>query len=74
MKATTNQRVKTPLGEGVAQGPFAVVDGNGAEVVRAVLVRLPVNETTVKALKQSNCVTPRASLSGLWVFQEGELG
>ena len=68
-----NQSVKTPLGVGMYQAPFAVVDGSGATVVTGVLVKLPVNEETGKAVKQANCLTPGATLSGLWVFQEGEI-
>ena len=38
-----------------------------------VLVRLPINEVTRVVMAQSNCLTPRAKISGLWVFGEGEL-
>ncbi len=70
---TTNAKVSTPLGVGVAQGPFAVVDGDGNLAAAGVLVRLPVNDVTVKALKESNCMTPRAQVSGLWVFRLSEI-
>lgn len=68
-----NQQVKTPLGVGIFQAPFAVVDGQGQTVVVGALVKLPVDEVTGKALKRSNCLTPCAQVSGLWVFQEGEI-
>jgi hypothetical protein len=63
-----NQRVNTPLGEGIVQSPFMVIDGPVK-----FLVRLPVNEQTNPHLKDSNCVTPRAEKSGLWVFSREEL-
>lgn len=72
-KFQLNQKVQTPLGEGEYQAPFAVVDGMGQTVVIGMMVKLPVNEQTSKALRKSNCLTPSAKLSGLWVFQEGEI-
>ncbi len=73
MNLTTNTKVKTPLGEGMIQGAFAIQDTHGGKVVQGALVRLPVNDTTRPHLNKSNCVTPRASSSGVWVFKEGEL-
>jgi hypothetical protein len=70
---TTNTKVKTPIGEGFVQGPFAVETVSGDPVVRGALVRLPVNDITRPHLNQSNCMTPHATISGLWVFQEKEL-
>jgi len=70
---TTNTRVSTPYGVGYVHAPFAVQNDKGETVVRGVLVRLPIDDTTRKHLNRSNCVTPRATLSGLWVFQESEL-
>jgi hypothetical protein len=67
-----NAKVKTPFGEGLAQGSFAVMSGS-EQVVRGLIVRLPVNDVTRKQLNQLNCLTPRAQVSGLWVFQAGEL-
>jgi hypothetical protein len=67
----TNSRVRTPLGVGIVQGAFTVTAGNDAVV--GVLVRLPINETTRPCLSQSNCMTPRAEISGLWVFEAKEL-
>lgn len=67
-KFQINQQVKTPLGVGLYQAPFAVVDGEGQLVVMGVMVRLPVDETTSKALRKSNCLTPGAKVNGLWVF------
>lgn len=64
----TNTQVITPLGKGVAQGPYEVRDGKGETVGRAVLVRLPINDVTRPALHQSNCLTPNAERSGLWTF------
>lgn len=58
-----NQLVNTPIGVGRCQGSFD----------ERVLVRLPVNDKTRDHLKQSNCLTPRAKQSGLWVFAKAEL-
>lgn len=69
----TNMKIKTPLGEGTMQAPFAVKDAAGNDVVRGALVRLPINDATRPHLNKSNCITPHATLSGLWVFQESEL-
>lgn len=69
----TNQKVNTPIGEGTAQGSFHITDANGHLIVAGVGVRLPVNDVTRKQLNKSNCVTPRANVSGLWVFSESEL-
>ena len=62
-----NQLVNTPIGQGRLQGPFtdSIMAPGDRE---AVLVRLPINEQTREYLKQSNCLTPRATQSGLWVF------
>lgn len=71
---TTNTNVETPIGAGIAQAPaFTVRDGHGNDVVQGVLVRLPINDMTRTHLNKSNCLTPHAVLSGLWVFQVKEL-
>jgi hypothetical protein len=71
---TTNTTVKTPLGDGIAQAPaFSIRDGQGNDIVQGVLVRLPINDATRSHMKKSNCLTPQATLSGLWVFQVKEL-
>lgn len=72
-KFKCNQAVVTPLGAGTVLAPFAVEAADGSLISQGVAVRLPVDETTQKALKQSNCLTPTAKLSGLWVFAESEL-
>jgi hypothetical protein len=75
MATMINQKVVTPLGVGVVQGPrFGVLDGKGEVIAWGVLVRLAVDDATRKALKAGNCVTPTAKVSGLWVFREEELG
>lgn len=68
-----NQKVSTPLGEGLYQAPFVVLDKDGQVVTKGLMVRLPVNEVTGKALRLSNCLTPDAKLNGLWIFQEQEV-
>ena len=70
----TNEKVETPLGPGIAQAPaFSIQDAHGNDVAQGVLVRLPINETTRPHLNKSNCLTPHANISGLWVFQVGQL-
>lgn len=73
MLLTINMNVKTPLGVGVVDGAFTVLDANEAPITTGISVKLPVNETTRRALLASNCMTPRASLEGVWVFREEEL-
>ena len=38
-----------------------------------VLVRLNLDETTIQHLRDSNCLTPRATACGLWTFDASEL-
>lgn len=71
--STLNQKVTTPLGVGMVQGRFAIVDGHEQPVTNAVLVRLPINDVTRGEMGKSNCLTPRAVSSGLWVFSSGDL-
>ncbi len=69
-----NQKVKTPLGDGYVQGQFVVLDAKTEALIsKGIAVRLPVNEVTRPCLNNDNCLTSRASLSGVWVFQESEL-
>lgn len=63
-----NMKVQTPLGIGLYQAMFAVQDGAREPVTTGALVRLPINKETEKARKNSNCLTPKAQVSGLWVF------
>lgn len=72
-KFVCNQPVVTPLGTGRVLAPFAVAAGDGTLIIQGVAVRLPVDATTQPALKKSNCLTPAATLSGLWVFAEDQL-
>lgn len=58
----TNQKVLTPLGKGTIQGRISESEW---------IVRLPVNEVTVKALNIA--ITPHAHTEGLWKFQEKEM-
>lgn len=72
MTITTNQKVKTPFGDGVVQGFFAV-HSRDEQVVTGVAVRLPVNDLTRPELNKSNCLTPLAVFSGVWVFKQEQL-
>jgi hypothetical protein len=66
MNFSINQSVITPITAeiGYAQGGW---------IDSGILVRLPINKETEKYKKKSTCITPKATLSGLWVFQEDEL-
>lgn len=66
-----HQKVRTPLGEGTSQGAYEIKQG--AERVRGMLVRLPVNDVTRPHLGSANCLTPRATRTALFTFQEGDL-
>ena len=74
MALATNMQIETPLGPGVIDGRFMVLDGEGRLVTTGISVRLPVNEITKPHLHKSNCMTPAAVLSGVWVFPEKDLG
>jgi hypothetical protein len=69
----TNQLVKTPLGKGIEQGRFVILDGHNDLAAVGVLVRLPINDLTRPEMNKSNCMTPHAQSSGLWVFQGSEI-
>lgn len=68
-----NQTVRTPLGKGVVQGRYAVTDGNGTIVAVRQLVRIVINDETVKHLGDENCLTPRASREALFTFKMEEI-
>lgn len=68
MQPAFNQSITTPLGKGVCTGPMR--DGEQVNY----LVRLPVNDQTKNHLRDQNCLTPRAQHTGLWKFEESELG
>ena len=73
MIITTNKSVVTPLGDGVVDGFFGVLDAQGEIVVTGICVRLPVNDQTRPELHKSYCMTPHAVQSGVWIFEESEL-
>lgn len=66
-----NCKVSTPLGDGLYQSMYA--SSTGAQPTTRVLVRLPINDDTRKHLNKSNCLTPRAIISGLWTFDASEV-
>jgi len=68
-----NNSVATPIGKGVAFGRFAV-RGQQELITQGVLVRLVVDDQVRKQLSSSKCLTPRASHSAVFVFDESELG
>jgi len=69
-----SQIVKTKIGLGVYQGRVDTHDAHGAPGDELALVRLPVNEETSRHLQDSNCVTPHAEKSALFVFHFSEVG
>ena len=73
MTFSTNQKVKTPYGPGTVDGTYVILDGNGNVIVIGIGVRLKVDKQTEPNLKASNCVTPLAKISGLWVFPSSEV-
>lgn len=73
MNIVTNQKVMTPFGNGVVEDFFAIHDNHNEVVVTGVAVRLPVNDLTRPELNKSNCLTPLAVFSGVWVFQQDQL-
>lgn len=68
-----NQPVNTPLGRGVTQGAFMATGGQNELVAHGIIVRLAINDVTKPTMNQSNCLTPHATLSGLWVFGQGDV-
>lgn len=62
-----NQSVRTPFGQGRCGGTV-----KHDELV-LYLIRMPITDTTKLHRYDSNCLTPGAQLSGLWVFQKSEL-
>ncbi len=73
MVIVTNSKVKTPVGDGVCQGHFAVMDNHSQPMEERVLVRIPITEDNQHLLGSSNCLTPRAQQSALFVFAAGEI-
>ena len=69
----TNIKVKTPIGDGVCQGHFAVRDNNSQPAEERVLVRIPITEENQHLLGSSNCLTPHAQQSALFVFAASEI-
>jgi len=69
MNFRINQAVVTPIGEGVYQGE---IYDSEPEDVRA-LVRVKLTPQSIPCLQHGNCLTPRATISGLWTFRESEL-
>jgi len=69
----TNNKVKTPIGDRVCQGGFSAGDGNSQLAEKRVLVRIDLTEENRHLLGRSNCMTPHARESALFVFVESEL-
>ena len=69
----TNSKVKTPIGNGICQGRFATRDSDSRPVEERVLVRIPITEENQHLLGSSNCLTPYAQQSALFVFTESEI-
>jgi hypothetical protein len=68
-----NQIVKTPIGQGTVQGILDRAMQSGEIVMQVALVRLPINQETSVHLQDSNCWTPHAQQSGLWLFSQSEI-
>lgn len=74
MNVSLNQEVKTPMGDGIVRGYFAIESADtGEEITKGISVRLPVNDITRPHLAEPSCMTPRATEYGVWVFPEADL-
>lgn len=67
----TNQKVKTAFGEGVVQGYYGA--RQDVEDEAHLLVRVAITDENRHALGGSNCLTPHAGDSAIFIFAEGEL-
>ncbi|MDL1909729.1 hypothetical protein FBQ81_03395 [Chloroflexi bacterium CFX6] len=63
----TNEKVKTPFGEGICQGRYVETD------FADVLVRITITEENAHLLGSTKCLTPNANVSALFVFAESEV-
>lgn len=70
---TTNSKITTPIGNGVCQGRFGAKDNDAQPAEKNVLVRISITEKNQHILGNSNCLTPRARQSALFVFAESEI-
>ena len=70
--ARINQPVSTPLGPGLFQGHFIVHHPDGA-TEHCSLVKISITAETGPHRTASNCLTPRAIRSGLWVFEPNQV-
>ncbi len=68
MTFNVNHSVITPIGTGTFQARMLTVRN---EV--KFLVRLPINPETSKHLQDANCLTRRATQTGLWLFASDEV-
>ena len=68
---TKNSMVKTPHDVGVVQGKF-IIRQHGDAVI-GYIVRMAINAQTKPHLNAENCLTPKATASGLWVFAEEQI-
>jgi hypothetical protein len=69
-----NTKVKTPIGEGVSQGRFQVLERGTDEVVEeCVLVQFVVTDEIRPHMTQDCCMTPYALKSALFVFPLSEV-
>ena len=68
-----NQTVQTPLGVGHFMANYAVLDGNGVPVGKGRMVQVKLTDANRRHIKDSNCLTPLATSTALFVFQDNEL-
>lgn len=68
-----NQSVTTPIGIGVFQGKYEIISRLMGPVETCVAVRIELNDENRGHLVDSNCVTPRATHSALFVFAESQV-
>lgn len=68
-----NQAVHTPLGPGQFMANYAVLDGHGVPVVKGRMVQVKLTDANRSYVKDSNCLTPLATSTALFVFQDDDL-
>lgn len=73
MQYRINQSVGTPVGAGRYMANFAVQDANKNLVVIGRMVQVKLTEANRDHIKDSNCLTPFAHQTALFVFQDRDL-
>ena len=73
MNFRINQTVHTPVGPGQFMANFATLDGSNGPVVKGRMVQIALTDDNRSHIRDSNCLTPLAMSTALFVFQDEEL-